>query len=634
MTNLVALKIGSQYGVLTNQLLRFDPQFNISIEDQGDLVIRFDKNSDYIPKFFGNQVSYVTGLVGKNGVGKSTLLRYVKELFIQERTDLRDRENDVIIYLEDQILKVYINENRKSEVIVINNSHIQKDEKIYYRNYPKLFDRVKNFTTVYYSNNLDLGQKEVETKNFYNISTSFLLENSGKINSRIRNRRITGLHSRFKFTELKRQLEFLNEFDSIRKKLKIPFKRIDRLEIEVTEVLETEYRKLLYNVHAEFNKRGYVLNAPEFEEVNFIAPRDVKEFLDYFSSNLKELEYAFSMSKRDYRSGSNYFIAVIIIENLLFQLLKQILSDKTLLTLFINDRHSQEDIFDPIFRFAHKDRWDINGNNFEHLISQTIHYLEKKHFKRDDINAQKIQKQVDELRRLWDFEKFIFDFISHGEIEYNKVSYNTQDPRISNILSEYFSSNLNFKFINFSWPRLSAGEESLIAFFSRLNSLIKDINSENLLLIIDEGDLYFHPEWQREYIYFLLRFFKTMTKEISNIQIILTTHSPFLVSDLPTENIILLSRKDENSEVRIIDARDVNLETFGGNIHTLYSKAFFLGFSTTSEFAMNKIKTEIVNPLQGTKTVNKDQIRRLINKIGEPVLKSALLKQLNEYPNG
>src|SRR5690606_28520244 len=108
---------------------------------------------------------------------------------------------------------------------------------------------------------------------------------------------------------------------------------------------------------------------------------------------------------------------------------------------------------------------------------------------------------------------------------------------------------------------------------------------DQIIVFIDEGEVALHPEWQR-------RFFKRAISFISElfndrkIQIILTTHSHFVLSDIPKQNIIFLER-DENGNTKLADVD--REDTFGANIYTLLSDSFFME-NTIGEFAREKIK--------------------------------------------
>ena len=58
-----------------------------------------------------------------------------------------------------------------------------------------------------------------------------------------------------------------------------------------------------------------------------------------------------------------------------------------------------------------------------------------------------------------------------------------------------------------------------------------------------------HLDWQRQYIQKLIDVFSTLPSDIK-LHFVIATHSPFLISDLPTECIIALKKDDKrNTEV-------------------------------------------------------------------------------------
>ncbi|MCH4895853.1 hypothetical protein E0494_03980 [Marinilabiliaceae bacterium JC040] len=156
-----------------------------------------------------------------------------------------------------------------------------------------------------------------------------------------------------------------------------------------------------------------------------------------------------------------------------------------------------------------------------------------------------------------------------------------------------------------TFERLSSGEKqkiyaisSLIYHLVNLDSVTEEINygdelSEKLIkyryinFIFDEIELYYHPELQRTFIKDLLdRISLVEFKHIRGINCIFITHSPFILSDIPLSNILIL-----DSEGISINEKVVN--TFGANIHDLLKNSFFLHNGAMGEFAKEKIKETI-----------------------------------------
>ena len=178
------------------------------------------------------------------------------------------------------------------------------------------------------------------------------------------------------------------------------------------------------------------------------------------------------------------------------------------------------------------------------------------------------------------------------------------------------------EFINFDWhPSLSTGEETLLFQFANFYSLLKEDKS-SFFIFIDEGENTLHPNWQKKYISYIVQFFRDNFPKIE-FHIILTSHSPFLLSDIPRENIIFL--KDGKNDKGIN-----HKQTFGANIHTLLSDSFFMEDGLMGEFAKNKIK-EIVKQLNDHKEqkeplteAEQQDIKKVIQAIGEPFLNQKL----------
>jgi len=75
-------------------------------------------------------------------------------------------------------------------------------------------------------------------------------------------------------------------------------------------------------------------------------------------------------------------------------------------------------------------------------------------------------------------------------------------------------------------------------------------------------------------------------------------------------------------------------QTFGANIHTLFTDSFFLE-TTIGEFALKKIKA-VIKDLTSDKEIDKErkkEIEYIINNIGEYIIKSKLERlYYNKFP--
>ncbi len=232
---------------------------------------------------------------------------------------------------------------------------------------------------------------------------------------------------------------------------------------------------------------------------------------------------------------------------------------------------------------------------------------------KDDILAL-IDSIVNEINNNFKTDKYYIDYeidingLSNDFIEnYHKITY------FSDITTEKDNCFLDFKFS----PYLSQGEYNYIELFSKI---FYSIDKENILLLIDEGENNLHPNWQKQYIYYIYEFLNINYSQY-NIQLIITSHSPFILSDLPKENVIFLKNGKQV---------DVDIDTFGANIHTLLSHGFFMENGLMGEFAKEKINkaVEYLNKISPSKE-EIDYCENIISIIGEPILKRQLQKMLD-----
>lgn len=88
-------------------------------------------------------------------------------------------------------------------------------------------------------------------------------------------------------------------------------------------------------------------------------------------------------------------------------------------------------------------------------------------------------------------------------------------------------------------------------------------------IVFDEVELYFHPDLQRRFVKNILDALKNLYLEyIEGINIMLVTHSPFVLSDLPRTNVLALNNQQSDIE-----------ETFCANIHEMLGSSFFMTYS-------------------------------------------------------
>ena len=263
----------------------------------------------------------------------------------------------------------------------------------------------------------------------------------------------------------------------------------------------------------------------------------------------------------------------------------------------------------------------VNSITLERLKNIGSYDLILKTLQKFDESVLEIEKLIDSKQNINSFE--ITNFIKSGLYKtFHTFSNNNFKSKIIEI--DFITEN------DLHFSNLSSGEKQRINYCLLLAyDLIFKEEDKYLIRGYDEPDLYIHPNWQRLIMSDFLNLIKKYQINIDEtIHLILTSHSPFILSDLPKENIIFL---EKGTQVKPFKE---NEQTFGANIHTLLSHGFFMEDGLMGEFAKSKI-SDVIELLKKDK-LSEDEIKdckHIISIIGEPILQKTLEHQLNEKLN-
>ncbi|WP_413514133.1 AAA family ATPase [Myroides odoratus] len=257
------------------------------------------------------------------------------------------------------------------------------------------------------------------------------------------------------------------------------------------------------------------------------------------------------------------------------------------------------------------DEIDQDRSHITYRIRQTLAFLELRQFSQNQYTIE-------------DFAQSIREIIDNGKWRY--IDLIPPHCFIVDILLKEKDSNKEV----YSFSKLSSGEKQLVYTVSTILYHIRNLNSikgnqrrlkyNHINIILDEIELYFHPEFQRQFINNLIRSIQNLQFNIESVNILLATHSPFILSDIPKKNVLFL-------EYGKTIADKMQEDTFGANIHTLLQNGFFLNGVPIGDFAKHKINEMFAKLHKGECT---DNLFHEILLVGEPFIKSQLLKKYNE----
>ncbi|MCR5175639.1 MAG: ATP-binding protein, partial [Anaerovibrio sp.] len=152
-------------------------------------------------------------------------------------------------------------------------------------------------------------------------------------------------------------------------------------------------------------------------------------------------------------------------------------------------------------------------------------------------------------------------------------------------------------------------------------------SSNSIMLLMDEVDAFLHPRWQQEALGRIL----DITSKIfegKKVQIVLSTHSPILLSDLLSSHVIYLAQ-DESGQIKPTYRSQ---ETFGENIYRLYKDSFFLDEKKNNDdnnlWIRGSLSNRVVNDIYREMDAIKNQLNSKEKQAG--LSADELLSKLNK----
>ncbi|ORJ29814.1 hypothetical protein ATE35_09440 [Streptococcus oralis subsp. tigurinus] len=513
-------------------------------------------------RFFGEKISNLSLLVGKNGVGKSSILDLIS--FSNKNINLRRGRNSYfnIFHIKDNLFLIDGSpslidkiENLSTEkglfvsvgnnkFITPPNSQISIELQVsLIRSSPIVdwFNRYSYRDFNSYNSPIIRNVKHVESaENVFR----FIVEAK---NSNVTKQKI--------FLKVSQKLSYSSNSSAI---LDVIYgnKRITNIEDYLPEKLKRRLRLKVGENTVSFNNRivqNYYFR--EHKEYFFIV-----QFLEKYLLHLIEfLE----------KNGESQNIIYFIIKDKIRQ--SQFNEIKTANLLYLLNKNYSEKFL--IYKI------DILKNIVNDLRdwSERLKYFEEKS-SRDTpfINRDDLKNLISNFKNS---EKYGYFYNNSYKIEVSSASLENKDINFNfiELLMVEFSDLFSVQFEN-----LSDGE---IVYFNTFSSIFMEIrkaskDGRDCVLVLDEPDLNLHPEWCRRFIDDCI----TLVNNYSavNVQFIIATHSPYMISDIPKENVFSLEEKGKMIVIKRAE------KTFAANIIDILSDTFFLDYSI-GEFARKKI---------------------------------------------
>ncbi|WP_321480635.1 ABC transporter ATP-binding protein [uncultured Bacteroides sp.] len=586
--------------------------------NSGKVVQTHERN---VPKdFYGNNIS-IHAIVGKNGCGKSTIveflfrlinnlafqflgsqkhtvadpLGYVKglagEFFYEidgECFIVRQSDHNTIDWLDGDGISLLNNKEDKSELmnlfytLVVNYSHYAYDVNNYKREIFNKYSKSCWIQSIFHKNDgyetpivlnpyRENGDIEINREN--DLATARLI--SLFIKTEIEE---TSFHEKYSLAAF--NLTLKNE----------------------------KYINEKYNLASKYWSVIGIDLSDDFESVSGKILEMWSKIAIYAAMDVEKDEYSMKLSKKYlvYKTISIIYKYTIIREYY-YQLIKK------------NESLNKDEKIEKVL-YGIIERLNSDSSHITLKLRQTLWFIEFQHYREEsnlliDELVSRIKKHTGENKNLDTIMNFlpppIFDTII-------KLKYKTEKKRTARIELTELSSGERQQLYSRS---------SLLYHLINLDSIEAQqgrIKYNNIEIILEEIELYYHPEYQRSYIQSLIDSINLLQlKSDIYIDICIITHSPIVLSDIPLENILFL----DEGEPKVLESKK---NTFGSNFYDLLKYNFFLTENAFGEFASKKIKlliTELNNGEVDKKT--QEQAKEVIALIGDDLVAKVLTQYLD-----
>ncbi|HAT3510207.1 TPA: AAA family ATPase, partial [Aeromonas hydrophila] len=493
------------YKVIKNKEISLSSQFNVKNEN-----LSFFVSKSSIPDDFFSENIDVVSFFGTNGSGKSTTIEFILSLYEDSLPESASfiaifEELGEIFYISEGLgnVKVF---SKNTEPVGIFKSDLE----------------VENFSAVYFSHALEpLAVKPTFTNlNIINCSNTHLLSRAYLQ----------------KYKDVKSQFELF-------KNLNLSFLKVHDVPMLGSMNLTSELSKRLEGVIATVQSISHIFK--EDYNIRFRITNDLPFIYDtpenyYQTKNDDFISLLTNFIKYNFPNKNNSLqknpISALIYVSLLDSTLKKVAS---IILNKLNSKSSNKDLYplkyrDDIVSILTQLAKSLNNDVWYEKINLHLSNLLMPGI------PKRLEKEIsffiDKRYDAYSFDHFVrqWNIPFHGNNDrftFGVSSYN-EFIGITELISNLRSA---LSGIDIKWNGISSGQYSALTMYSRLYEFIPE-NAQNINIFIDEGEVFLHPELQRHYVSNLIEFIEKIKQHKSKIKLIVTSHSPLILSDLPKES--------------------------------------------------------------------------------------------------
>lgn len=558
----------------------------------------------------------ISAIVGKNGSGKSTIIELfikgINNFFYKYQEDNPDSEYHIIEGISGVAVNIFYKIENDIFKLKVSEDHFNKIE---YQVYKGKWDFNNNEWLIPTTKNSSFKNMDLF---FYTEVINYSLY---AFNSNIEGGWISKL---FHKNDAYQTPVVLN-----------PWR--DKGVININKENDLIYQRLLANLFRYDSLGRLNLALGDNLEATFLKLK-LSDLKYYEEKSIEDFEVDLSKFDDDFRNDIlEKLLNTFYKKNIKLELDKKLLQNSKLYIMYklISICHKYDEYnHNKYFDFETLVFKNLNGlisllnDDHTHItfkLRQTLNFLVNKHIPFDiskeecKIEIKSLAQKIKNVSENKNIINYLPPPVFKTDIELSSVKSNENKIKFSTLSSGekqqiYTTSALYYHLINLESVKNRTGN--------------KKISYKYINVILEEIELYFHPEYQRVFINRLIEGIKNLNLiNIKCINLIFVTHSPFILSDIPNSNIMYLKMNTNGYSEDIKEEK----KSFASNIHHLLADTFFFESVYIGELARNKID-EIIKFIKDSKKDDKNKnveyYYKLIELIDEPILKNKLIEML------
>ncbi|PKH49530.1 ABC transporter [Tenacibaculum sp. Bg11-29] len=213
---------------------------------------------------------------------------------------------------------------------------------------------------------------------------------------------------------------------------------------------------------------------------------------------------------------------------------------------------------------------------------------------------------------------------SKGYYTDGKIPTPAPEDKVFYFLDYYIEKKIKGKdeTVELLLKNLSDGEQQ----FLHTLGICLMLRNRNALLLLDEPETHFNPDWRSKFISVLKKSLDASGSNNLMRDVLITSHSPFIISDCYPDKVIVFERDKKTKDVIAINAKKKKFKTFGTDIdiimENIFDKGDFIGEYSKERF--DKIDYSSIR-----KTDDIDRIKWELRDMGDSLTKDIVFAKLN-----